>query len=173
MLRGAPFHPGRRRQPMADVHGQGVVGRDLGREDGTRDDEQEEPGRGQAPAQPPQARSHPAARLDRLGALVVELGHLHLGRSAHCRHVRIRGSITPTMRSTIRFTPTMSSASRMTAHWTIGKSWLRIESTVSVATPGQANTVSVMMAPPRSCPNCRPSTVITGMHALRNACLMT
>jgi hypothetical protein len=41
-------------------------------------------------------------------------------------------------------------ASITTAHCTTGKSWLRMDSTVSVATPGQANTVSVTMAPPSS-----------------------
>ncbi len=30
-----------------------------------------------------------------------------------------------------------------------------------------------MMAPPRSWPNCSPITVMTGMHAFRNACLIT
>ena len=44
----------------------------------------------------------------------------------------------------------MISASSTTAHWTTGKSWLRIDSTVRVATPGHAKTVSVTMAPPRS-----------------------
>src|SRR4030095_4862815 len=45
---------------------------------------------------------------------------------------------------------------------------------VLVADPlDHAKTVWVMMAPPRSWPNCRPSTVITGMHALRNACFTT
>ena len=50
---------------------------------------------------------------------------------------------------------------------------MRIASTVSVATPGQAKTVSVTTAPPRSWPNCSPSTVMTGMQALRKACLIT
>ena len=75
--------------------------------------------------------------------------------------------------STTKLMATMIRASRTTAHCTTGKSWLRIESTVRVATPGHANTVSVTMAPPRSWPNCSPSTVITGMHALRKACLTT
>ena len=46
----------------------------------------------------------------------------------------MRGSMIPTTTSTTRFTATMSRASRTTAHWTTGKSWLRIESTASVAT---------------------------------------
>ena len=79
----------------------------------------------------------------------------------------------PTIKSTMRFTLTMTRASRITAHCTTGKSWLRMDSTVSVATPGQANTVSVMTAPPRSWPNWIPRTVMTGMHALRKACLTT
>ena len=40
-------------------------------------------------------------------------------------------------------------------------------------TPGQANTVSVRIAPPRSAPTCRPSTVTTGISALRSACTTT
>jgi hypothetical protein len=51
----------------------------------------------------------------------------------------------------------MMRARSTTAHWTTGKSWLRMESTVRVATPGQAKTVSVMKAPPRSWPNCSPA----------------
>ena len=67
----------------------------------------------------------------------------------------------------------MISASSSTAHWTTGKSWLRIASTVSDATPGHAKTVSVTTAPPRSWPNWRPRMVMTGMQALRKACLAT
>jgi hypothetical protein len=58
--------------------------------------------------------------------------------------------MSPTIMSTRKLTLTMMSARRMTAHCTTGKSWLRMESTVSVATPGQAKTVSVTMAPPSS-----------------------
>ena len=65
----------------------------------------------------------------------------------------------------------MISASSSTAHWATGKSWLRIASTVSDATPGQANTVSVTTAPPRSWPNWRPRMVMTGMQALRKRVL--
>ena len=75
--------------------------------------------------------------------------------------------------STTKLIATMIRASSTTAHCTTGKSWLRMESTVSVATPGQAKTVSVTTAPPRSWPNCSPSTVMTGMQALRKACLTT
>src|SRR5207245_2992215 len=93
--------------------------------------------------------------------------------SEHHELTRMRGSMNPTTTSTMTLAATMMSASRMTAHWTTGKSWLRIDSTVRVATPGQAKTVSVMMAPPRSWPNWSPRTVMIGMHALRNACLTT
>src|SRR5215831_5925585 len=174
VLPRAALHPRGRRQPVADVDGEGIVGRDPGREDGGAYDQEENGGGGQPPAQPQEAADAGAA-LARLEAHLAELGELHLGRRVGRRHApaRMRGSIRPTSRSTIRFTETMTRASRITAHCTTGKSWLRIDSTVSVATPGQANTVSVMIAPPRSWPNCRPSTVMTGMHALRNACFTT
>ena len=123
------------------------------------DDEQEEP----APRPGPSgaggaAGARPGARPARLGGAssrspsATSVGAL----TALHAPARMRGSMKPTTRSTMRFTATMTRASRITAHCTTGKSWLRMDSTVRVATPGHANTVSVMMAPPRSWPNCRP-----------------
>src|SRR4051812_25323983 len=159
---------------MADVHGEGIVRRDPRRQRRARHDEHEDDAGRHAPAQPQQPAQRGTPGLAVAGAQRLQPGQLHLaGRAQRAHAARMRGSMKPTTTSTIRFTDTMSRASRITAHCTTGKSWLRIDSTVSVATPGHANTVSVMMAPPRSWPNCSPSTVITGMHALRRACLTT
>ena len=53
----------------------------------------------------------------------------------------------------------------------VGLSLRNIELTASRPIPGQANTNSTSRAPERRFPTCRPAAVITGMMALRRACL--
>src|SRR5207249_6672963 len=173
---GTAIHPRRRRQPVPDVHLHWAVGSDPRRRRRDADDQQHEDGGHEAPLEPPEpgprsarGRGRGAGGIGRAPALEPHLARVD---RAHAP-TRMRGSMSPTIMSTRKLTATMSSARSTTAHWTTGKSWLRIDSTVSVATPGHAKTVSVMMAPPSSWPNCRPSTVMTGMQALRNACFTT
>src|SRR5215475_7209657 len=52
---------------------------------------------------------------------------------------------------------------------TMGKSSWRMAPTMSRPTPGTANTVSVITAPPSSSPNWRPATVTRGRAALTRA----
>src|SRR5262245_31739967 len=172
VVRGPPCHPGRWLKPCSDVHRERIVRRDPGRAHGARDDQEHHRCRTEAPLEPPEPLPR---RRGLLRAAVGELLEIDTRFSAERHQVltRMRGSMRPTIMSTAKLTRTIMRASRTTAHWTTGKSWLRIDSTVSVATPGQANTVSVMMAPPRSWPNCNPRTVITGMQAFRKACLTT
>lgn len=56
----------------------------------------------------------------------------------------------PTIMSMLRLTMLIMTASVITAACVTGKSAFRIESTVRSPRPGQANTVSVITAPPRS-----------------------
>ena len=161
---------------VADVDRQRIQGRDPGRKDRGRHDRQEERGRRQPPLEAPETPEPPLPGRHRRRR---PRGRGRLGRQAGLGDrrlhdaTRMRGSISATIRSTARFTTTMISASRTTAHWATGKSWLRMASIVSEATPGQAKTVSVTTAPPRSWPNWRPRMVITGMQAFRKACLTT
>src|SRR5262249_16860183 len=173
MLAGAAVHPCGRRHAVADGHAEGIVGRDPGRADRAQPDEDKHDGPSHSPlepAEPPPRRAGSLGGGRRLEACGNDGGTRPDGHQAPAR---MRGSISPTRRSTRALTTTMTRASSTTAHWTTGKSWLRIESTVRVATPGHAKTVSVTKAPPRSWPNCSPSTVTTGMHALRKACFTT
>ena len=69
-----------------------------------------------------------------------------------------------------KFTLTTIIASMKTPAWTTGKSSWRMAPTMRRPTPGTANTVSVMTAPPSSRPNCRPVTVTSGSAAFFSAC---
>ena len=53
----------------------------------------------------------------------------------------------------------------------VGVSPRRIDSKASVPSPGQVNTVSTTTAPEKMCENWSPAMVMTGMTALRSACL--
>src|SRR5438874_744513 len=60
-------------------------------------------------------------------------------------------------------------ADRIRIVCTTGKSRKKIASTTSLPMPGHAKIDSVITAPPSSVPICRPSTVSSGMVALRSA----
>src|SRR5262245_9928091 len=174
MLSGAALHPHRWGQTMSDVDRERTVRRDQRRQHDGGDDHEHERGRGQAPFQAPEAAERRLGRARGAGRLRQRPERdLAVDRRHRQAPTRMRGSMSPTIMSTTKLTDTMIRASSTTAHCTTGKSWFRMDSTVRVATPGQATTVSVMTAPPRSCPNWSPITVITGMHAFRNACLIT
>ena len=53
----------------------------------------------------------------------------------------------------------------------IGKSLIRIASTINLPSPFIAKTDSTKTVPPKSAPNCNPTTVITGISAFLKACL--
>src|ERR671933_103785 len=53
----------------------------------------------------------------------------------------------------------------------MGKSLLRMPSMINRPSPGRAKTVSTTNVPARSCPNCRPKIVTTGISAFFSACL--
>ena len=53
----------------------------------------------------------------------------------------------------------------------VGVSPRRMDSKARVPRPGQVNTVSTTTAPEKMWENCSPAIVITGMTALRRACL--
>ena len=58
-------------------------------------------------------------------------------------------------------------AKNMTEPKTKGISLDLMESTINRPKPGQENTVSVNIAPPKSVPNYKPTAVIMGIIALR------
>src|ERR1700682_3950952 len=115
------------------------MGRDPGSEDRAQHDREEDRGAAHAPLETPEPSPAAARERGRRGGFEARRADGGVGADGH-QPARMRGSISPTIRSTIAFTITMMRASRTTAHCTTGKSWLRIESTVSVATPGQAKT---------------------------------
>src|SRR6185436_2592213 len=99
-------------------------------------------------------------------------------RPAHPRHRpgqaepcnRMRGSSTAYRRSTRTLTDTTKIAITTTAACTTGKSRLLMASITSRPRPGQLNTVTTMMAPPRRYPMSSPSTVTMDSEAFLSAC---
>ena len=69
------------------------------------------------------------------------------------------------MMSTARLTTVNMIARKITDPNTMGISFDLMESTMRRPRPGQENTVSVSMAPPKRVPNCRPTAVIIGIMA--------
>src|SRR5690606_27665410 len=103
-------------------------------------------------------------------------GSFGAGRRATSKKLRhrvyptsMRGSSATYSMSTMRFTMTNIVARTSTVACTTGKSRNLMASTTRRPTPGQANTVSVMAAPPRRNPNCRPRMVMVVIMALRSA----
>src|SRR5439155_438876 len=163
-----------RPQPVPDVHRQRVPGRDPWRPHRAADDRQDDRGGCHAPLEAPEPAQRHAGRAGAQGRGLVGLeDHLAAGADRLHQPSRMRGSMRPTIMSTSKLMLTMMSASSTTAHCTTGKSWLRMDSTVRVATPGHAKTGSVTRAPPSSWPNASTSTVMPGVLALRKPCLST
>src|SRR5262245_15195694 len=111
MFRAAAFQPLGRQESGSNVRFQRVVGRNVRGQHGTDYNGQQEQGQHSRQLEPPQE----SERLRQPGV------PQHVYPSS-----LIRGSITPTSKSTRRFTTTIHRASRNTAACTTGKSELRI-----------------------------------------------